>query len=202
MTTPPLPAGTLIDEALDIILREARTPLAWTDEPVDPEVVREIFETAKFGPTMMNSLPMRLTVVRSPEARTDLLSLMSPVNQDLVATAPIVAIVSADRDFPETFPITWPHSPGARDKFPDREQRGQLARMNATLQLAYLIISARAHGLDIVPMTGYSSTGIPARFLGDGDEDLIAVVALGHADGAATRPRDPRLPFERVVRFA
>lgn len=200
MPSPLRPA--LSEEALDLILREARTPVAWTDEPVDPAIVREIFETAKYGPTMMNSLPLRLTVVQSPGARADLLDLMSPVNKELVATAPLVAIVSADRDFHETFALTWPHDSAARDKFPDREQRGQLARMNATLQLAYVIIAARAHGLDIVPMTGYSSTRIPPRFLGDGDEDLIAVVALGHADDAATRPRDPRLPFERVVRFA
>lgn len=200
MTTATLPARAgLPDESLDLLFREARTPVAWTDEPVDPAAVREIFETAKFGPTMMNSLPMRLTVVESAEARADLVSLMAPGNQEKVATAPVVVIVSADRDFHETLAETFPHLPGAGDKFPDREQRGTLARMNATLQLAYFLIAARAHGLDAAPMTGYSSTRIPARFLAGGDQDLIAVVALGHADGAATHPRNPRLPYERVV---
>jgi len=200
MTTQTLQHRTsLSDESLDLLFREARTPVAWSDRPVDPDLVREIFETAKFGPTMMNSLPMRLTLVQSPEARAELVSLMAPGNQEKAAAAPILAIVSADRDFHETLAITFPHVPGAAEKFPDRELRGHLARMNATLQLAYFMIAARAHGLDAGPMTGYSSTGIAARFLAEGDLALIAVVALGHADDAATFPRSPRLPYEQVV---
>jgi len=148
----------ITDDAIDTLFREARTVVAFSDQPVDRAVVGEIFESFKYGPTMMNN-------------------------------------------FHETLSTTFPHAPNAGKMFQDREQRGYLARMNASLQMGYFIIAAHAHGLDVGPMTGYNGPAIAERFLSDGDQDLLAVVALGYADESAGRPRSPRLPFEQVVEF-
>lgn len=188
-------------QSLDTIFRSAHTAVRFTDEPVDPAVVEEIYETFKYGPTAFNSVPLRLKLVQSDSERAELVDLMMAPNQPKTAAAPLLAILSAEANWHHTLAVTAPHMTGAREMFADEGARRQMARMNGALQMGYFIVAARAHGLDVAPMTGVDAAGVQQRFL-PASHEFLAVVALGHADHSADRPRSPRLPFEDVVSFS
>ncbi|MFG2328753.1 malonic semialdehyde reductase [Streptomyces sp. NPDC048604] len=186
--------------AQDLLFREARTANAFTDEPVTEEQVQAIYDLVKFGPTAFNQTPMRVTLVRSPEARERLVAHMAEGNQAKTASAPLVAILSADNEFHEELPELLPHFPQAKDLFfAERPVREQSALMNAALQAAYFIVGVRAAGLAAGPMTGMDFAGIQKEFLDD-DHSPLMVVNIGKpADDATPFPRSPRLAYEDVV---
>ncbi len=124
--------------AQDLLFREARTANTFTDEPVTDEQVQAIYDLVKYGPTAFNQSPLRVTLVRSPEARERLVAHMAEGNQAKTATAPLVAILSADNEFHEELPQLLPHFPQAKDVFfGERTVREGTAGMNAALQAAY-----------------------------------------------------------------
>lgn len=165
--------------AQDLLFREARTANTFTDEPVTDEQVRAIYDLVKYGPTSMNQSPLRVTLVRSPEARERLVGLMAEGNQPKTAAAPLVAILSADNEFHEELPQLFPHFPQAKDAFfGERPVRESSAALNAALQAAYFIIGVRAAGLAAGPMTGCDMEGIRKEFLDD-DHTPLMVVNIG-----------------------
>ncbi|MFF7096881.1 malonic semialdehyde reductase [Streptomyces rubradiris] len=185
--------------AQDLLFREARTANTFADEPVTEEQVQAIYDLVKYGPTAFNQSPLRITLVRSPEARERLVRLMAEGNQPKTAAAPLVAILSADNEFHEELPTLFPHFPQAKDAFfSERAVREGAAAMNATLQAAYFIIGVRAAGLAAGPMTGLDFEGVRKEFLDD-DHTPLMVVNIGKPGPDAWFPRSPRLAYEDVV---
>ncbi|MFK0288723.1 malonic semialdehyde reductase [Streptomyces sp. NPDC090499] len=185
--------------AQDLLFREARTANTFTDEPVTDEQVQAIYDLVKYGPTSMNQSPLRVVLVRSPEARERLVQHMAEGNQKKTATAPLVAILAADNEFHEELPELFPHFPQAKDAvFGDRAVREGSAALNAALQAAYFIIGIRAAGLAAGPMTGVDFAGIQKEFLDD-DHTPLVVVNIGRPGPDAWFPRSPRLAYDDVV---
>ncbi|GAB2866715.1 malonic semialdehyde reductase [Streptomyces deserti] len=185
--------------AQDLLFREARTANTFTDEPVTDEQVQAIYDLVKYGPTAFNQTPLRITLVRSPEARERLVKHMAESNQAKTATAPLVAILSADNEFHEELPHLFPHFPQAKDVFfAERPARENAAALNAALQAAYFIIGVRAAGLAAGPMTGVDLEGVRKEFLDD-DHTPLMVVNIGRPGPDAWYPRSPRLAYDQVV---
>lgn len=185
--------------AQDLLFREARTANTFSDEPVTDEQVQAIYDLVKYGPTAFNQSPLRITVVRSAEARERLVQHMAEGNQAKTASAPLVAILSADNEFHEELPHLFPHFPQAKDAFfSERGTREGAASLNAALQAAYFIIGVRAAGLAAGPMTGFDAAGIQKEFLDD-DHTPLVVVNIGKPGEGAWYPRSPRLEFDEVV---
>ncbi|MFB7715243.1 malonic semialdehyde reductase [Streptomyces sp. NPDC056105] len=185
--------------AQDLLFREARTANTFTDEPVTDEQVQAIYDLVKFGPTAFNQSPLRITLVRSPEARERLVQHMAEGNRPKTASAPLVAILSADNEFHEELPALFPHFPQAKDVFfAERPTREGAAALNATLQAAYFIIGVRAAGLSAGPMTGLDFAGVQKEFLDD-DHTPLMVINIGKPGEDAWFPRSPRLEHDQVI---
>jgi 3-hydroxypropanoate dehydrogenase len=185
--------------AQDLLFREARTANTFTDEPVTEEQVQAIYDLVKYGPTAFNQSPLRVTLVRSPEARERLVQHMSEGNAAKTATAPLVAILSADNEFHEELPQLFPHFPQAKDAFfAERPAREGSAALNAALQAGYFIVGVRAAGLAAGPMTGFDFEGVRKEFLDD-DHTPLMIVNIGRPGPDAWYPRSPRLAYDEVV---
>jgi nitroreductase len=185
--------------AQDLLFREARTANTFSSEPVTDEQVAAIYDLVKYGPTAFNQSPLRITLVRSPEARERLVKHMAEGNQPKTATAPLVAILSTDHEFHEELPQLFPHAPGIADMFfSERPVREQAGTLNATLQAAYFIIGVRAAGLSAGPMTGLDFAGVQKEFLDD-DHTPLMVINIGKPGDDAWFPRSPRLEQEQVI---
>lgn len=185
--------------AQDLLFREARTANSFSDEPVTEEQVQAIYDLVKYGPTAFNQTPLRITLVRSPEARERLVKHMAEGNQAKTAAAPLVAILSADNEFHEELPQLLPHFPQAKDVFfSERPVREQAALVNSSLQAAYFILGIRAAGLAAGPMTGLDFAGVQKEFLDD-DHTPLMVINIGKPGEDAWFPRSPRLEFDQVI---
>ncbi|GGS76800.1 malonic semialdehyde reductase [Streptomyces violaceus] len=185
--------------AQDLLFREARTANAFTDEPVTDEQVQAIYDLVKYGPTAFNQTPLRITLVRSPEARERLVPHLAEGNRAKTASAPLVAILSADNEFHEELPHLFPAAPQIKDVFfTERPVRENAAGLNAALQAAYFIVGVRAAGLAAGPMTGFDFEGVRKEFLDD-DHTPLMIVNIGRPGPDAWYPRSPRLEFDQVV---
>ncbi|MFJ9740392.1 malonic semialdehyde reductase [Streptomyces sp. NPDC101166] len=185
--------------AQDLLFREAHTANAFTDEQVTDEQVQAIYDLVKYGPTAFNQTPLRITLVRSAEARERLVQHMAEGNQAKTAAAPLVAILSADNEFHEELPALFPAFPQAKDLFfAERTAREGSATVNAALQAAYFIVGIRAAGLAAGPMTGFDFEGVRKEFLDD-DHTPLMVVNIGKPGENASYPRSPRLAYDDVV---
>jgi len=189
--------------AQDLLFRQARTANTFTDEPVSDEQVQAIYDLAKWGPTSMNNQPLRIVLVRTPEARGRLVEHMAGGNKAKTSTAPLVAVLAADHDFHDEFTRTFPHFPGARDLFAaDADARARTAETNALLQVAYFLIAVRAAGLSAGPMTGFDADGVSRKFFPDGQHRALVVVNIGRPGPDAWQSRLPRLDYDDVVTVA
>lgn len=201
MTSTDTNPGLVIDStAQDVLFRDARTANSFSAEPVADEQVRAIYDLVKYAPTSMNQQPLRVVLVRTPEARERLLPLMAEGNRPKTETAPLVAILAADIDFHDELPKVFPHFPGARDLFAEDEaaREGQ-ARLNATLQVAYFILGVRAAGLAAGPMTGFDTAGVDREFFPDGRHRSLVIVNIGKPGENPWFDRLPRLDYDEVV---
>ncbi|GGR32756.1 malonic semialdehyde reductase [Streptomyces netropsis] len=182
-----------------LLFREARTANAFSAEPVTDEQIQAIYDLVKYGPTAFNQSPLRVTLVRSPEARERLLKHMAEGNRAKTAAAPLVAVLSADNEFHEELPQLVPHYPQVKDDFfGERPVREQSALLNATLQAAYFIIGIRAAGLGAGPMTGFDSDGLQKELLDD-DHTPLMVINIGKPGENPWFPRSPRLAYDQAV---
>ncbi|WP_191280284.1 malonic semialdehyde reductase [Nocardioides flavus (ex Wang et al. 2016)] len=192
----------LSPEAQALLFRDARTPNAFTDEPVTDEQVAAIYDLVKYAPTAMNTQPLRIVLVREDDARERLLKVMADGNRDKTANAPLVAILAADTDFHDHLPRTFPHFPGAREVFADPVGREEAARFNATLQIGYFLLGVRAVGLAAGPMGGFDAEALDAEFFAGTSLKSLLVVNLGRPGENAWYDRLPRLEHDEVVREA
>ncbi|WP_341719814.1 malonic semialdehyde reductase [Micromonospora sp. FIMYZ51] len=186
--------------AQDLLFRAARTANTFTDEPVGDEQIAAIHDLVRYGPTAYNGQPLRLLLIRSPQARQRLLPYLSSGNRAKTAAAPLVAVAAADLDYHERLPELYPHRPQARDWLADEEQRAAQARFNAALQLGYLLIGVRAAGLAAGPMAGFDAAGVTREFFPDGRHEALLVINIGRPGPQAWGDRLPRLPTDEVIR--
>jgi 3-hydroxypropanoate dehydrogenase len=189
--------------ALDVLFRQARTHSALSGSVTDDEL-RELYELSKWGPTTFNSQPGRFVFVRSKAAKEKLAPALTPANLDKSMAAPVTVIVAYDASFYENLPRTFPHRPEANKAFMGDEKRAHAERTalrNSSLQGAYLIIVARALGLDCGPMSGFDNAKVDAAFFPDGRWKSNFLCNLGHGDPAKVMPRNPRLTFEEACRI-
>jgi 3-hydroxypropanoate dehydrogenase len=209
LLTHPVPADSfdtglaLSAEAQNLLFREGRTANAFADEPVTDEQIAAIYELVKWGPTAMNAQPLRVVLVRSDDARDDLVAAMNEGNRAKTADAPLIAVLAADIDFHDEFHRTFPAFPGARDAFAgDEDARANAATFNSALQIGYFLVGVRAAGLAAGPMGGFDRDAVSRRFFPDGRHRALLVVNLGYPSEQSYRPRQPRLGFEDVVSVA
>ena len=189
----------LSPDAQALLFRDARTANSFSDEPVSDEQVAAIYDLVKYGPTALNTQPLRVVLVREGEARERLLKHMADGNRDKTANAPLVAILAADTDFHEHLHRTFPHFPGAKDAFADDEAREQAAKFNATLQIGYFLLGVRAAGLAAGPMGGFDAEALDEEFFSDSALKSLLVVNIGKPGENAWFDRLPRLDHDEVV---
>lgn len=187
------------DEVADLLFRSARTAYSFTDQPVTAAELRTVYDLAKWGPTAMNSQPLRMVLVQSPEARAQLVEHMAGNNKARTQAAPLVALLAADTDFHEELPRVFPAMPNAKDELADEQARAAMAQTSAILQAGYFILGVRAAGLAAGPMAGFDADAVSAAFFPDGRHRVLLVVNLGHAHEDSYRPRQPRLEYDEVV---
>ena len=189
--------------ALDQIFRSARTYQGWTDAPVEESVVRELYELLKWGPTSANSSPARFVWVRSPEGKAKLAELASEGNRPKILRAPITVIIGNDVAFADRLPTLWPHNAEEMQKgFAAPGMAEATAMRNGSLQGAYLIIAARALGLDCGPMSGFDNAGVDKAFFAGTRIQSNFICSIGHGDEGSLYPRNPRLSFDEAGHFA
>ena len=193
--------GALDDTALDRLFREARTANRWQDRTVTDETLHALYELAKWGPTAANGSPARFLFVRTAEGRELLRPALSAGNLEKTLAAPVVTIVAYDPLFFDSLPKLFPHA-DARAWYAGKPDAESHAFRNGTLQAAYLILAARAWGLDAGPMSGFDAAKVDAAFLAGTGWKTNMLVSLGHADPAGTKGRLPRLSFEEACRLA
>ena len=192
-------SAALNDEALDILFRQARSHNAWQDKPVGDEVLEQLYDLLKMGPTSANSCPGRFVFIKSAEAKEKLKACLDEGNVKKSMTAPVVAIIGMDLEFYEQLPKLFPHT-DARAWFVGKPEKiQQTAFRNSSLQGAYLIMAARSLGLDCGPMSGYDSIKLDAAFFPDGKVKSNFICALGYGDPAGLYPRGPRLDFNEAA---
>jgi 3-hydroxypropanoate dehydrogenase len=190
----------LSTDAQELLFRAAHTAYAFTDEPVTDEQIEAVYDLVKWAPTAMNSQPLRVLLIRTPEARARLVEHMGGANKARVDSSPLVAVLAADVDFHDELDRTFPVFPGARDMFAgDPAARERSARFNAALQSAYFLVGLRAAGLGVGPMTGFDAAGVNAEFFPAGDHKTLMVVNIGRTAETGNRPRLPRLDVSEVV---
>jgi 3-hydroxypropanoate dehydrogenase len=192
----------LTDPALDQLFRTARTYNAFSGE-VSDETLRRLYDLMKFGPTEANTTPARIVFVKSAEAKAKLGPALSEGNHDKTLAAPVVAIVGYDMRFFDKLPVLFPHT-DAKAWFEDRDEANLawVAMRSSALQTAYLILAARALGLDCGPMTGFDNAKVDAAFFAGTPVRSNILVNLGHGDPASIFPRSPRLGFDEACRIA
>jgi 3-hydroxypropanoate dehydrogenase len=188
------------DEALDQLFRTARTHWVWQPKPVPVEVLRDVYELTKMGPTSANSSPARFVFVTTPEAKERLKPALMPANVDKTMAAPATVIVAYDTEFYEQLPRLFP----ARDMktmfVGNTALVEETAMRNGSLTGGYLILAARALGLDCGPMSGFDKGKVNAEFFPDGKWKANFLCNLGYGDGAKLFPRNPRLTFEEACK--
>ena len=190
------------DEALDTLFRAARSHNRWTDEPVSDALLMAIYDLMRWGPTSGNTTPARILFIASLEAKLRLKPLLDEGNREKSMTAPAVAIIGYDLDFPETLSILKPNSPNAKKYYqgkPDLVRED--AFRNGTLQGGYFILAARALGLDCGPMGGFDRAGVDKEFFAGTKIKSNFLCALGHGNPAALHPRAPRLSFDQACKI-
>ncbi|MDO9503581.1 malonic semialdehyde reductase [Falsiroseomonas sp.] len=193
--------ATLDDQALDTLFREARTQNAWQDRPVPDSKLEEMYNLLKFAPTSANASPARFVFIRTEEAKARLKEALSPGNVEKTMTAPVIAIVAHDTAFYDKLPFLFPHA-DARSWFAGNPALAETtAFRNGTLQGAYLIMAARAVGLDAGPMSGFDNTRLDELFFAGTTWKSNFLVNLGYGDPAGLFPRSPRLSFDEAARL-
>jgi 3-hydroxypropanoate dehydrogenase len=180
------------------LFTEARTQNGYLDQPVTDEQLRQLYELMKWGPTAANSGPARLAFVRSADAKARLVACVSPGNVSKVQQAPVTVIIGMDLEFHHQLPKLFPHV-NARAWFEGKPEMIEASAMrNSSLQGGYLILAARAMGLDCGPMSGFDAAKVDAAFWAGTAVRTNFICTLGTGDPAKVMARSPRLAFDEA----
>ena len=204
---------TRSNPCIDKLFRDARTHNAWVDKPVNDETLRELYNALKLGPTSANASPARFVFIRTAKVKERLRPSLAPGNVEKTMAAPVTVIVAYDLQFYEKLPKLFPHNPGMAKLFESNPDLVEAtAKRNSSLQGAYLIMAARALGLDCGPMSGFDHAKVDEEFFAAGkpcfgcDQEFFPeghvktnfLCNLGYGDPGALHPRLPRLPFNEA----
>lgn len=189
-------------DAIDLILRDARSHYAWTDKPIPDGMLEEIYDITINGATSMNTLPARFIFVKTPEGKARLAKSLKPQNVGKMMGAPVTAIIAHDMDFWKELPFLFPHEDRRHmfDGNPDYCE--DTAYRNGTLQGAYFMIAARAVGLDVGAMSGFSNKIVDEEFFAGTTLKSNFLCNIGYADETALFQKLPRFAFDKVCTFA
>jgi len=189
-------------DAIKQLFTEARSQNDWQDVPVSDEQLEQLYDIWKYGPTSANCSPARVVFVRSDEAKKRLIPLLMEGNQKKTLAAPVCAVIGYDEKFYDRIPELFPHDPGARDWFTGSAAFStETAMRNSSLQGAYLMIAARAMGLDVGPMSGFDMAAVEKAFFPEGGVRVNFLCALGKGKPEAVFERLPRLAFNDACRL-
>jgi 3-hydroxypropanoate dehydrogenase len=193
----------MIDAAtLDALFLTARTQNKWTSEPVTEAQIRQVYDILRQGPTSANSSPARFVFVTTPEGKEKLKPALSSGNLEKTMAAPVTAIVAIDMAFYEKLPQLFPHA-DARSWFTSSPALAEeTAFRNGTLQGAYLMIAARACGLDIGAMSGFDKAMVDEAFFAGTSIKSNFLCNIGHGDPSGVFGKLPRLSFEEACTLA
>jgi nitroreductase len=205
MTSTALQTSPAIDEALDLIYRNARSHNGWLPKPVDDALLHQIYDLAKWGPTSANMSPLRIVFVKSQEAKEKLKATLDKANVEKTMAAPVIAIFGMDTHFFEYMEKLAPHNPkvvrGWFDKLPE-EKLEYVALRNSSLQAAYFMLAARALGLDCGPMSGFNNKMVDEAFFPGTHIKSNFICSLGYGDKTKLHPRAPRFNFDEACKIA
>ena len=195
-------AGLKLDQsALDQLWIKARSHNRWTDAPVADELLQELYDLMKWGPTSANGTPARIVFVKSAAAKERLVACMNPGNVEKTRSAPVTAVIGMDMEFYEQLPQLFPQS-DARSWFVGKQALIESTAMrNSSLQGGYFILAARALGLDCGPMSGFDAEKMNAAFFANSKLRVNFVCGLGYGDATKLFPRNPRLTFAQACRI-
>lgn len=189
---------TLDDASLDLILRDARSHYAWTEKPVSDDLLKTIFDITIQGPTSMNTCPARFVFVRSDAAKDRLAKSLKPKNVEKMRSAPVTAIIAWDPLYWQRLDFLFPHE-DRKPLFNGKEDYAHdTAYRNSTLQGAYFMIAARAVGLDVGAMSGFSNAIVDEEFFSENGWKSNFLCNIGYADETALFPKLPRFAFDDV----
>lgn len=187
--------------ALEQLFLSARSHNDWQKRDVSDDVLRALVDLLKWGPTSANCSPARVVFVRSPEAKKRLEPCLDPGNRVKSMAAPVTAIIGHDMKFYDQLPKLFPHA-DARAWFVGNEPKiAETAFRNGSLQGAYLILAARALGLDCGPMSGFDHAKVDRAFFAGTDVKSNFLCNLGYGDSAALFPRSPRFSFDEMAKI-
>jgi 3-hydroxypropanoate dehydrogenase len=200
------------NDVLDVLFRKARTHNTWLPKPVPDELLRELYEVAKWGPTSANSSPARFVFLRSKAAKERLRPALAAGNVEKTMKAPVTVIIAYDLKFYDKLPKLFPANPAMRDIFANNPQLiEETAKRNSSLQGAYLIMTARALGLDCGPMSGFDNAKVDEEFFAAGkceacEQEFFPaghvksnfLCNIGYGDPSKLYPRSPRLDFSEA----
>jgi 3-hydroxypropanoate dehydrogenase len=201
---------SLDNESLDLLFGQARTHNVWLDRTVPDDILRQLYDLMKFGPTSANSSPARIVFLRTHAAKQRILPALSSGNADKTMRAPVTAIVAYDLQFYDELPKLFPNNPKMRDMFANSPESSETAAFrNASLQGGYFILAARALGLDCGPMSGFDNAKVDAEFFtaAAGNPPSFHRVKsnflcnIGYGDATKLFPRNPRLAFDEACRL-
>ena len=202
--------STLNYEALGTLFRTARTAHAWLDRPVSDDLLGQLYELMKWGPTSANCCPARIVFLRTPPAKQRLLPALSPGNVEQTMKAPVTAVLAYDLRFYEKLSKLFPHNPKMVELFSSSASLAEAtAFRNGTLQGGYFILAARSLGLDCGPMSGFDNAKVDQEFFSSSEPALFPggqvksnfLCNLGYADFAKTFPRQARLDFDEACKL-
>ena len=216
-TAPDHTSHALNEDACNVLFREARTHSAWIDRPVEDDLLHQLYDLMKWGPTSANCCPMRILFLRTREAKERLRPALMPTNIDKTMRAPVTAILAFDEKFYELLPRLFPPVPAMKEMFvKSRELAASTALRNSSLQGAYFILAARSLGLDCGPMSGFDNTKVdreffPAptpwtdaaagTFIAAGAVKSNFLCNLGYGEATKLHPRGPRLAFSEACQL-
>jgi 3-hydroxypropanoate dehydrogenase len=193
--------NALSNAALDQLFGNARTHNFWLDKPVSDELLHDLYEQMKWAPTSANCSPARFVFVKSDQAKALLKPALSEGNLEKTMTAPVTVIVASDQDFYEKLPELFPHA-DARSWFAGNPALIEsTAKRNTVLQGAYLLMAARALGLDCGPMSGFDNAKVDEAFFAGTAVKTDFLINLGYGDAEKLFPRSPRLAFADACRI-
>lgn len=193
--------GEIDQASLDQMFHGARSRNWWSDRPVSEALLRRLYDLVALGPTTANTQPARFVFLTSEAAKQRLAPALSEGNRAKTMKAPAVAIIAYDTRFFELMAEVFPHKPEARAWFEGDKQLDRTSLRNSSIEGGYLILAARALGLDCGPMSGFKEDVVNAEFFPDGRWRVNFICNLGFAEGDTIPPRLPRLPFDTACRI-
>jgi 3-hydroxypropanoate dehydrogenase len=183
------------------LFTEARTHNVWQDRDVGEETLRELYRLMSYSPTSMNCQPLRLQFLKSPAAKERLLPALLPGNRQKAVQAPVVVVLGYDLEFYRHLPRLFAHNQEAQSNFVGKPQLiHDTAFRNSAIQGGFLILAARALGLDVGPMSGFDHAAVDAEFWPDGRVKTNFLCNLGYGDPDALFPRGVRFAFDEICK--